>query len=690
MRIRGARAAGLYFGVGVITASSAAIAQEVPYDPAVDVQLFEYSVGPKTYFAVDDGSIAADKQLAFDLMVTFLTHPFTVYNVSDDQEQIENERTEVVKSLLAGEIGAAYGIGDKWQLNVALPLIFNMAGDGISPETATPAMEDLQITGLGDLRVEMKTQLWTNGAMRLGGAAGLTLPSSFGAGGNDYLGDDLPSARARGSWNWTGMDGKLSTGVNLGVILRKPRTIYASEVGQQLTWGVAAAYRPVDRFSVVGESFGRTGLGTFDVDSSPMEVGGGLRVLATKALAVVLGGSAGVISGIGSPDLRVFASVGYAPDTRDSDGDGVPNNRDRCTLVVEDFDNHEDSDGCPDDDNDGDRRADGEDQCPEKAEDIDGFDDDDGCPELDNDGDGIADLEDRFCPLDKEDGLAPQASDGCPAGKRDTDSDGLYDPADACFDQEEDGDGFDDWDGCPDPDQDKDQVADEDDRCPVCPEDADGFDDGDGCPESDNDRDGLADGNDQCPAEAEVINGVSDFDGCPDEGGAEVATLEGDRIVFAGAIGFDKKKGLTKAGQLILDQAALIVLQHPEVTRWIIAVAAKKDAKKRGEWVFRHLVSRGVDASSLELKTSTGSDAVGMVVSERVEVEEGALPMCPAGHEVQQRTPEAGATSAPRSEPTPVDVLEDAPEPAPAKPAPAKPAEKTEPTKEDAVEMELE
>jgi len=661
MRKRGTRAAGLLFGVGVVVAGpGAASAQnrEVPFDPAVDVQLFEYSIGPKTFFAVDDASIAADKQLAFDFMVTFLTNPFTVYNVADDEEVIEDERTQVVKSMLAGELAAAYGLRDRYQVNVALPLIFSMSGDGITPDTATPAMEGLQISGLGDLRVEAKARLWASGAMRLAGAAGVTLPSSFGAGGNDYLGDDLPSLRGRLAWSWSGMDGKLSTGVNAGVIVRKPRTIYASEVGQQLTWGVAGAYHATDRFSVVAESFGRTGMTGFDVDASPMEVGGGLRVLATKAIAIVLGGSGGVISGIGSPDLRVFASVGYAPDTRDSDGDGVANNRDGCKMVAEDFDGFDDGDGCPDDDNDGDRRADGEDQCPAEAEDIDGFDDDDGCPELDNDGDKIADLDDRFCPLDKEDGLAPQPTDGCPVDKRDTDADGIYDPSDACFDQEEDVDGFEDWDGCPDADQDKDGVADEDDRCPVCPEDRDGFDDGDGCPEADNDLDGFADAKDQCPSEAEVINGVTDFDGCPDEGGAEVATLEGDRMVFRSSITFDRK-ALTKAGALILDQAALIMLQHPEITRWTVAVAAKRDskAKQQGEWVLRHLVSRGVELDRLDLKTAKGADAVGVIVEERVEIVEGALPMCPAGQEVTPRAA-PGGTSTPAGAPTEAVELE--------------------------------
>jgi hypothetical protein len=650
MTIRGARSAGacLVFGV-VITGSSAADAQEVPYDPAVDVQLFEYSIGPKTYFAVDDASIASDKQLAFDVMLTFLTNPFTVYNVDEDEDTVENERTEVVKSMLAGEFGAAYGFKDRYQLNVALPVIFSMNGDGLSPETATPAMDDLQISGLGDLRAEGKARIWAKEALRVSGAAGVTLPSSFGAGGNDYLGDDLPSLRGRLAANWTGVDGKLSAGANLGFILRKPRTIYASEVGQQLTWGLAAAYSATERFSLVAETFGRTGFG-FDVDSSPMEVGGGLRVRATEALAVVLGGSGGVISGIGSPDLRVFASVGFAPDVRDSDGDGVPNNRDRCSLIAEDFDGHDDGDGCPDDDNDGDRRADGEDQCVDQAEDLDGFEDEDGCPELDNDGDGIADLDDRICPLDKEDGAGPQPKDGCPADKRDTDSDGLYDPTDACYEQEEDVDGFEDWDGCPDPDQDKDGVADEDDRCAVCPEDVDGFEDGDGCPEQDNDRDGFADGKDQCPAEAEVLNGISDFDGCPDEGGAELATLDGDRISYRGAIGFDRK-GLGKAGLLILDQVAVLMLQHPEVGRWTIAVSTKRKAEQRGEWIVRHLVSRGVEASTLDLKTAKGSDAVGIIVGERTEVEEGAPPMCPAGLEVQPRQSPAAAT--PAAEPAP-------------------------------------
>ncbi len=658
MRLRGIFA--LAVGSAVVQAlPSVAAAQEAPpFDPAIDVNLFEYSIGPKTFFTVSDTTVSAKKQLTFDFMVTYLTDPFTVYDVDDDEDIIEGERTRVVKSMMAGDISAAYGLNDKFQLGVSLPIVFQMAGDGLEPSTGMAVPGGLKVTGTGDLRAEVKTKLWRKDAIELAGAAGVTLPSSFGSGDSQFIGDDLPSLRGRFIAGWTGGGGKLAMGANLGLAFRKPRTIYASTIGQQVTWGVAGAYRATDRFSLIAESFGRTGLEGLDLDSSPLEVGGGARVLATKAVAVVVGGSAGVVKGIGSPDLRVFASVGWAPDTRDTDGDGVPNNRDKCPLVAEDFDRWDDGDGCPDDDNDGDRRADDTDKCPMESEDFDGHEDDDGCPELDNDKDGTPDLEDT-CPLDAEDGKPPFDKDGCPFDKRDTDVDGKMDHVDQCPSDAEDDDGFEDWDGCPDFDQDKDEVADDEDQCPVCAEDKDGFADTDGCPEADNDADGIADAADTCPNEAEVINGIDDFDGCPDDGGALIAMLDGDRVTLRSAPTFDKK-GLNKGGKIIVDQVALTMLQQPAVRKWTIAVSAKKkvDANKRAGWIWQHLESRGVPADRFDVVTSEGDEQVGFLVTERAEGP--AADVCPAGSEVVPRAP----TDAPPPAATP------APAPAPAPSAP--------------------
>ncbi len=97
----------------------------------------------------------------------------------------------------------------------------------------------------------------------------------------------------------------------------------------------------------------------------------------------------------------------------DSDGDGIPDSKDKCPKEPEDKDGFQDEDGCPDPDNDGDGIPDAQDKCPGEAEDKDGFQDDDGCPDPDNDGDGIPDAADK-CPDKAETRNGFQDDDGCP------------------------------------------------------------------------------------------------------------------------------------------------------------------------------------------------------------------------------------------------------------------------------------
>lgn len=160
----------------------------------------------------------------------------------------------------------------------------------------------------------------------------------------------------------------------------------------------------------------------------------------------------------------------------------------------------------------------------------------------DRDNDGILDNDDA-CPDEPEDKDGFEDSDGCP--DTDNDQDGILDADDKCPDDAEDKDGFEDEDGCPDTDNDKDGILDADDKCPdeagpvenqgcpnmdkdgdgifdkddKCPddpEDKDGFEDEDGCPDTDNDKDGILDKDDKCPDDAEDKDGFEDEDGCPD------------------------------------------------------------------------------------------------------------------------------------------------------------------------------
>ncbi|MEQ8280658.1 MAG: OmpA family protein [Deltaproteobacteria bacterium] len=155
----------------------------------------------------------------------------------------------------------------------------------------------------------------------------------------------------------------------------------------------------------------------------------------------------------------------------DRDGDGTPDDDDRCP----DDPGPAELKGCPD--RDGDGIPDIDDQCPDAPEDFDGNEDEDGCPENeDSDGDTIIDPEDN-CP--KVPG--PVENQGCPYG--DKDGDGILDKDDQCPDDPEDKDGWEDEDGCPDPDNDGDGILDKDDKCPVQPENINDYEDEDGCPD---------------------------------------------------------------------------------------------------------------------------------------------------------------------------------------------------------------
>ena len=114
-----------------------------------------------------------------------------------------------------------------------------------------------------------------------------------------------------------------------------------------------------------------------------------------------------------------------------------------------------------------------------------------------------------------------------PPSRRDKDADGITNDRDACIDEAEDRDSYEDNDGCPDEDNDSDGIADTADRCPMAAEDRDFFEDADGCPDRDNDGDGLADARDHCPEEAEDRDGFQDSDGCRDDDRDHDGILQG-------------------------------------------------------------------------------------------------------------------------------------------------------------------
>ncbi|MEO8845690.1 MAG: OmpA family protein [Kofleriaceae bacterium] len=240
----------------------------------------------------------------------------------------------------------------------------------------------------------------------------------------------------------------------------------------------------------------------------------------------------------------------------------------------------------------------------------------------DRDGDGIPDSLDA-CPDEPEDKDGYQDEDGCP--DPDNDGDGIPDKDDQCPNDPEDKDGFQDSDGCPDRDNDGDGIPDALDKCPNEPEDKDGFEDDDGCPDQDNDGDGIPDKDDKCPNEPETVNGFEDEDGCPDVRATTGPEERPDRIDLKGQpLVFDRANKLTTASKALLVQVAAIVKQRKLTIRVevhvplgtkstngnVIAAQKKKDkatAQRRAQEVLDFMIQQGVAQSQVQA-VAIGSD----------------------------------------------------------------------------------
>ena len=224
----------------------------------------------------------------------------------------------------------------------------------------------------------------------------------------------------------------------------------------------------------------------------------------------------------------------------------------------------------------------------------------------DLDGDGIEDDVDK-CPTVPEDFDGFEDADGCP--DPDNDQDGILDVNDACPNEPEDKDGFQDEDGCPDPDNDADGILDVNDACPNDPEDMDGFEDADGCPDPDNDGDGILDVTDKCPNEPEDKDGCQDDDGCPEPGNVCVTETE---IKILQAVYFQTNRAVIKPESYpILDEVAQVMAQHPEIKK--IEIQGHTDDRgndrynmklsdARAKSVMKYLIKAGVDKARLTAK----------------------------------------------------------------------------------------
>jgi outer membrane protein OmpA-like peptidoglycan-associated protein len=176
-------------------------------------------------------------------------------------------------------------------------------------------------------------------------------------------------------------------------------------------------------------------------------------------------------------------------------------------------------------------------------------------------------------------------------------------------------------------DDDHDGIINRNDRCPNEPEDFDGFQDDDGCPDPDNDGDGILDEVDECPD----VRGDPP-DGCPR---GRVIVRKGKVEVIGKVLFKIGSAEVQPKSEPLLDDIARALKDHPELQH--IRIEGNTDnvgdpsfnerlSEARADSVKKALVARGVPANRLDTKglgdahaISSNSTATGRARNRRVE-----------------------------------------------------------------------
>ncbi len=473
--------------LATLSIARSASAQSVPLEQPNAFRLYAGVTGQ--YIGVEQASVQRGMAPHVGLLVDYAHNSF----VSVDIEcmtvggDCSGTRLALLSSALTAQLYGAFTLFDRLRIGLNVPVIAYANGDGYRwQEGSPPSPREIvsgSSAGLGDPRLLLQLGLLSpaeNGGFALSVSAFATAPLASLSLANRYVGD--VGVTVGGHVHIGYETGPLQFAAQVGGTYRDTQTLIRSQRGPEMLFGAAAIYAIVPEFSVIAEVQGATSFGASFDNEFPLEARGAVRLSPSRELKINLGGATEIIQGIGTPLFRGFVGATFAPQpAQDTDGDRVEDRVDACPSEAEDFDNHNDEDGCPETDNDDDGIRDAADRCPDQAEDLDQHEDDDGCPDDDDDNDGVRDGYDS-CPTQAEDRDGDHDDDGCP-DIIDADGDNIADDADRCPQVAEDTDGYGDEDGCPETDFDNDGVPDDSDGCVDQPEDRDRFEDSDGCPE---------------------------------------------------------------------------------------------------------------------------------------------------------------------------------------------------------------
>ncbi len=366
------------------------------------------------WFALDSVNQAGHVRPAFGLVLDYARKPLVLADADGDEVR------GIVDNQMFAHLGGSVILLDKLRVGVNIPLLLVNTGDGGMLEgTNFQAQEG---AGIGDVRLSGDYRLLGNLGDKARLSAGLRIHLPTGS-TEAFAGDGkfrlTPQVMFAGDYD------RFTYGARAGLGFRFRDGNFAGETfNTELQIGAAAGYRLLPNRALLigpellaGPALDNDGDGSTG-NTNPVELLLGAHYSVDEEWKVGLGAGPGLASGFGSPSFRIVASVEWSqPGPKDSDSDGVYDERDACVTVPGEPNSDPRLHGCPVDDQDSDGIFDTVDACLT----VPGIRSDDptknGCP-LDGDGDGITDMYDA-CPTEPGVASPDPSRNGCPMAKID-------------------------------------------------------------------------------------------------------------------------------------------------------------------------------------------------------------------------------------------------------------------------------
>jgi hypothetical protein len=411
------------------------------FSPCVNDDVLWPHAGPSRFAAIGSTDTVAAGQIGFGLVTSYLNRPIILATPLGGAEIDQY----AINDQVNGTFLWSYGVTNRLELDVAVPLTFGQGGTGLAPITGGYGLKD---TAVRDMRFGFAYALVphprvSDAAMPRGFGVTARLEVSAPTGDTDQFAGDrtglfVPSVA--GDWR----SGRFFVGAEVGARLRPTTEVVGAEIGTQLVTVVGAGYDILPKRELLTATLEAWALPTFAEQAQVTENPSGIytstpdgrhiapaewQLSARTApmrggdVSIQAGGGGGIrLSGdeasITTPRFRFTLGIRWEPQARDTDGDGVLDAQDRCPTEPA----HTRS-GCPEASGPASgppgpsvdlQLATAHDVCTSEPEVVDGFKDSDGCPDEDQDKDGIPDRFDA-CPLVAEDFAGP--ADGCPEKK---------------------------------------------------------------------------------------------------------------------------------------------------------------------------------------------------------------------------------------------------------------------------------